>query len=341
MKASALGSSALFLFIAPPSIEELERRLRGRGTEAEAEIRVRVCNAASEIEASREPSFFHHVIVNNVFEQAYADVLAAISNHVPGGIPPSAIASANLAASAATRAAAAVAANVHPVHHPAADTDTISKATTNPATSAPDVASSTNVHPADLPATAGTDTVSNATTDPATSALANDAAAVAAIVHHAHLSAAGTNPVSNATPATSTLANVNASANPAADATASDAPTLGNVPLTVPSTTSVTEAPTAGAEANTEPCELREPGESKGLAGSETVVYPSLGDVFAGSSSAEEAVSDHPRTPAREYMDSTVVPALRDALRALNRVRPHDPLLFLSDFFAQARLVAQ
>lgn len=39
-----------FLFVAPPSLEELERRLRGRGTETEEKIQVRVRNAVEELE---------------------------------------------------------------------------------------------------------------------------------------------------------------------------------------------------------------------------------------------------------------------------------------------------
>jgi guanylate kinase len=38
-----------FLFVNPPSIEELERRLRGRGTESEEQMKVRLANAKDEI----------------------------------------------------------------------------------------------------------------------------------------------------------------------------------------------------------------------------------------------------------------------------------------------------
>ena len=41
---------AIFLFIAPPTIEELERRLRGRGTEKDDQIKHRLENAAKEME---------------------------------------------------------------------------------------------------------------------------------------------------------------------------------------------------------------------------------------------------------------------------------------------------
>ena len=40
---------AIFLFVAPPSTEELERRLRGRGTETDEAIALRMKNAKDEI----------------------------------------------------------------------------------------------------------------------------------------------------------------------------------------------------------------------------------------------------------------------------------------------------
>lgn len=41
--------------------------------------------------------------------------------------------------------------------------------------------------------------------------------------------------------------------------------------------------------------------------------------------------------PVRQYMDQTVVPILREALRSLNDVRPSDPLEFLADYLLAAR----
>ena len=41
------------IFLLPPSLEELRRRLVGRGTETEAEIELRLSNAANELEAWR------------------------------------------------------------------------------------------------------------------------------------------------------------------------------------------------------------------------------------------------------------------------------------------------
>lgn len=43
------------------------------------------------------------------------------------------------------------------------------------------------------------------------------------------------------------------------------------------------------------------------------------------------------RIPVREYMDSTVVPILREGLKSLNRKRPADPLQYLADFLLDSK----
>ena len=53
---------ALQVFIAPPSLEELERRLRGRGAETEAQMATRLARAKDELAAESE---FDIVIVND------------------------------------------------------------------------------------------------------------------------------------------------------------------------------------------------------------------------------------------------------------------------------------
>jgi guanylate kinase len=55
------------IFILPPSRDELERRLRGRGTDAEEVIRRRLRDAASDMTHWRE---FDHVVVNDDFATA-------------------------------------------------------------------------------------------------------------------------------------------------------------------------------------------------------------------------------------------------------------------------------
>ena len=58
---------AVMLFLAPPSLAELERRLRGRGTDSEAKIQRRLARAREELKALRE---FDYVIVNDRLRDA-------------------------------------------------------------------------------------------------------------------------------------------------------------------------------------------------------------------------------------------------------------------------------
>jgi len=67
---------ARLVFIAPPSLEELGRRLRGRGTESDAAIARRLGIAETEVAAAGE---FEYVVVNDDAERAAAE-LAGIIN---------------------------------------------------------------------------------------------------------------------------------------------------------------------------------------------------------------------------------------------------------------------
>ena len=65
------------ILILPPSEEELERRLRGRGTDSEEVIRLRLENAKKEMEFAKTKGKYEHVIVNDDLEKA-ANELRAI-----------------------------------------------------------------------------------------------------------------------------------------------------------------------------------------------------------------------------------------------------------------------
>jgi guanylate kinase len=71
------GDDACSVFIMPPSVEELERRLRGRGTDSEEVILKRIGKA--EFELSKAPEF-DHVVVNDVLDVAVNDTAAIIEN---------------------------------------------------------------------------------------------------------------------------------------------------------------------------------------------------------------------------------------------------------------------
>ena len=74
---AAYGDRALSVFIQPPSVEELRRRLVSRGTDAPDVIESRVAKAEYELSfASR----FDRVIVNDDLERAEAEVLRIIQD---------------------------------------------------------------------------------------------------------------------------------------------------------------------------------------------------------------------------------------------------------------------
>lgn len=73
------GSKACSIFIMPPSIEELERRLVGRGTDAAEVIAKRVAKAGQEIERAPE---FDFVVVNDDLQKAIAETCAIIDNFI-------------------------------------------------------------------------------------------------------------------------------------------------------------------------------------------------------------------------------------------------------------------
>jgi guanylate kinase len=68
---------ALLIFLAPPSFEELERRLRGRGTEDEEYVARRLAIAHEEV-AQRDR--FDVVVVNDDLDRCVAQVLAAVDH---------------------------------------------------------------------------------------------------------------------------------------------------------------------------------------------------------------------------------------------------------------------
>lgn len=70
-----LRKACKFIFIAPPSMEELERRLRSRGTETEDVILRRLANAAGEMVRKDDYDFS---IVNNDLECAVSEFISLV-----------------------------------------------------------------------------------------------------------------------------------------------------------------------------------------------------------------------------------------------------------------------
>ncbi|GLT88225.1 hypothetical protein SLE2022_062600 [Rubroshorea leprosula] len=90
---------AIFIFLCPPSMKELEQRLRARGTETEEQILKRLRNAEAEIEQGKSSGIYDHVLYNDNLEECYKNLKkvlglngSATANHktTPKGIdlPP-------------------------------------------------------------------------------------------------------------------------------------------------------------------------------------------------------------------------------------------------------------
>ena len=71
---------AISIFVLPPSISELRRRLRGRGTETREELAVRFKGAVKEIRSFRSGGF-DYVVINEDLDLASKQVLAIIVAH--------------------------------------------------------------------------------------------------------------------------------------------------------------------------------------------------------------------------------------------------------------------
>ena len=70
------GDEALSLFIQPPSVEELRRRLTGRGTDTAEAIEERLAKAEYELTFAPQ---FDHVIVNDDLETAKQEALQTVA----------------------------------------------------------------------------------------------------------------------------------------------------------------------------------------------------------------------------------------------------------------------
>lgn len=73
MKLSSL--QPYYVFVAPPSFEELEKRLRGRATESDDAIQIRLQNAANELKYGNEPNNFDRVFVNNNLQDCFHEMV--------------------------------------------------------------------------------------------------------------------------------------------------------------------------------------------------------------------------------------------------------------------------
>ena len=71
------GDRAMSLFIQPPSVEELRRRLEARGTDTPEAIESRLAKAEYELTFAPQ---FDHVVVNDDLETAKQEALELVSS---------------------------------------------------------------------------------------------------------------------------------------------------------------------------------------------------------------------------------------------------------------------
>ncbi len=69
------------VFIEPPSVDELEKRLRGRGTESEDVIELRLSNAKDELKRKND---FDYLISNDHFDESYERLKQVILEIIKG-----------------------------------------------------------------------------------------------------------------------------------------------------------------------------------------------------------------------------------------------------------------
>jgi guanylate kinase len=73
------GDDACSIFIMPPSVEELRRRLVGRATDSEDVIEKRIAKAEFELSKSE---FFDHVVINDDLAEAVAETRHIIESFI-------------------------------------------------------------------------------------------------------------------------------------------------------------------------------------------------------------------------------------------------------------------
>eukprot|EP00592_Proboscia_alata_P026125 CAMPEP_0194442788 /NCGR_PEP_ID=MMETSP0176-20130528/126334_1 /TAXON_ID=216777 /ORGANISM="Proboscia alata, Strain PI-D3" /LENGTH=538 /DNA_ID=CAMNT_0039268943 /DNA_START=69 /DNA_END=1686 /DNA_ORIENTATION=- len=87
-----------YVFIAPPSMDALEKRLRGRGSESEDDVNKRLANATNELEYGKGDGNFDHVLTNDNVSVAFDELvglfmgwfphLKGVDSHVTSSLSP-------------------------------------------------------------------------------------------------------------------------------------------------------------------------------------------------------------------------------------------------------------
>jgi guanylate kinase len=72
-----------YIFIAPPSKEDLEKRLRGRNTETEEAIQTRLANAAKELEYGQTTGNFDRIFTNADLKSCFETMVEQFKDWYP------------------------------------------------------------------------------------------------------------------------------------------------------------------------------------------------------------------------------------------------------------------
>lgn len=70
---------SLTIFIKPPSIDELEKRLKKRNSETDSSIKIRIDKAKNEILLADK---FDYIVENDILEKSYREVLNLVNNFI-------------------------------------------------------------------------------------------------------------------------------------------------------------------------------------------------------------------------------------------------------------------
>ena len=71
------GNKAIAIFIMPPSVVELEKRLLRRGTDEHSKIKIRVEKAVEEMKLANQ---FDSIVINSQLEKAYKEALSIVKS---------------------------------------------------------------------------------------------------------------------------------------------------------------------------------------------------------------------------------------------------------------------
>ena len=67
------------IFIKPPSLDELEKRLKNRNSETDSNIKIRIDKAKDEILLADK---FDYVVENDILEKSYKEVFKLVNNFI-------------------------------------------------------------------------------------------------------------------------------------------------------------------------------------------------------------------------------------------------------------------